>query len=113
MKNTVTAHPSEVRIDSNDLHAFVCRIWESAGSSEQEARLVADHLVLANLSGHDSHGVGMIPRYVRSLKEGELKLNRHARIARDAGAVLTIDGELGFGQVVAHEAMAHGIARAR
>jgi uncharacterized oxidoreductase len=32
---------------------------------------------------------------------------------RDAGAVLTIDGDLGFGQVVAKETMDHGIARAK
>ena len=35
------------------------------GSEDQEAREVADHLVRANLAGHDSHGVGMLPTYVR------------------------------------------------
>jgi uncharacterized oxidoreductase len=113
MKNSSIREASGNRIDADDLHSFVCAIWEKAGSSPREAQLVADHLVLANLSGHDSHGVGMIPRYVHSLKEGELKLNQHAEVVRDAGAVLTIDGCLGFGQVVAHEAMEQGIARAK
>jgi uncharacterized oxidoreductase len=113
MKKNELHAASDMRIDAADLHSFVCAIWEKSGSDPREARLVADHLVLANLSGHDSHGVGMIPRYVRSLKEGELKLNGHAEIVRDAGAVLTIDGGCGFGQVVAHEAMVHGIARAK
>jgi uncharacterized oxidoreductase len=113
MKNSRIREASGNRIDADDLHSFVYTIWEKAGSSPREAQLVADHLVLANLSGHDSHGVGMIPRYVHSLKEGELKLNRHAEVVRDAGAVLTIDGCLGFGQVVAHEAMEQGIARAK
>jgi uncharacterized oxidoreductase len=113
MKNSSDRDTSGNRIDADELHAFVRAVWEHAGSSEHEARLVADHLVLANLSGHDSHGVGMIPRYVRSLKDGALRLNQHAEVVRDAGAVLTIDGGLGFGQVVAHEAMAHGIERAK
>ena len=113
MKNADTHAASDILIGSDHLHAFVRSLWEHAGSSQREAQLVADHLVLANLSGHDSHGVGMIPRYIRSLKEGELQLNRHAEIVRDAGAVLTIDGGRGFGQVVAQEAMAHGIARAK
>ena len=115
MKNTNTNAnaTSDIRVSASDLHAFVCNVWENAGSSWREAELVADQLVLANLSGHDSHGVGMIPRYVRSLQEGELKLNRHAEIVRDAGAVLTIDGGCGFGQVIAFEAMEHGIARAK
>lgn len=109
-----TAHfSSGIRISSEVLHDFVSAIWRGAGSDDEEARLVADHLVQANLSGHDSHGVGMIPRYLRSLADGELKLNRHATLARDAGAVLTVEGGLGFGQVVAKQAIDMGIARAR
>lgn len=74
---------------------------------------MADHLVQANLAGHDSHGVGMIPSYMASLAEGKLQLNVHAQVVRDAGAVLTVDGGQGFGQVVAREAMDKGIERAR
>jgi uncharacterized oxidoreductase len=112
MENTNTPVP-EIRIAPDDLHALVCGIWVSAGSSATEAKLVADHLVMSNLTGHDSHGVGMIPRYVRALQEGLLKLNRHAEIVRDAGAVLTIEGGVGFGQVIASEAIGHGIERAK
>lgn len=104
---------SEIHIAASELHCFVKKLWQLAGSSDTEAALVADHLVMSNLTGHDSHGVGMIPRYVRALDEGLLRLNRHAEIARDAGAVLTIEGGLGFGQVIASEAMEHGIARAK
>ncbi|WP_151637462.1 malate/lactate/ureidoglycolate dehydrogenase [Noviherbaspirillum aerium] len=102
-----------IKISAADLHALVCAIWRSAGSEEREAVLVADHLVQANLSGHDSHGVGMIPRYLRSLADGELTLNRHAKLVRDAGAVLTVEGGLAFGQVAAREAMDMGIERAK
>jgi hypothetical protein len=31
------------------------------GSSEDEVRAVAGNLVEANLTGHDSHGIGMLP----------------------------------------------------
>jgi uncharacterized oxidoreductase len=105
--------PSAIILPHERLHAFVTDIWKRAGSAEREAALVADHLVLANLSGHDSHGVGMIPRYLRSLQEGELQLNRTAEVVKDVGAILTIEGRRGLGQVIAHEAMEHGIARAR
>ena len=30
------------------------------GSDAYEANLVADHMVKANLRGHDSHGIGLI-----------------------------------------------------
>src|ERR1700760_5183772 len=111
--NEIRKSANELRIAADTLHAYVRAIWESAGSAPREAELVADHLVMSNLSGHDSHGVGMIPRYVASLGEGQLQLNTHADIVRDAGAVLTIDGRKGFGQVVAYEAMEHGIERAK
>jgi uncharacterized oxidoreductase len=100
-------------IRAEALRDLVCQLWQCAGSAQSEAQMVADNLVLANLSGHDSHGVGMVPRYVRSLRDGGLQLNRHASIVRSAGAILTIDGNRGFGQVVAAEAMDHGIARAQ
>jgi uncharacterized oxidoreductase len=113
MQDMNRSDAQELMINPEQLHAFVCALWEQAGSEAAEARLVADHLVLANLSGHDSHGVGMIPRYLQSLRDGELTLNVHAQVARDAGAVLTIEGGRGFGQVAAHEAMALGIRRAQ
>jgi len=113
MNEPRAAYPSPLSIPSATLHDYVRAIWEQAGSAPREAELVADHLVAANLTGHDSHGVGMIPRYVASLRDNELKLNLHAQVARDAGAVLSIDGGKGFGQVVAYEAMEYGIERAK
>lgn len=100
------------RISPSALHSFVQAIWLQAGSSAAEARLVADHLVAANLAGHDSHGVGMIPSYMASLTQGFLQLNQHVSIEKDVGAVITVNGHNGFGQVAAYEAMQHGIARA-
>jgi hydroxycarboxylate dehydrogenase B len=113
MPNAAVSPGSEVVIPAQALHAFVVAIWRAAGSEAREATLVADHLVGANLAGHDSHGVGMIPRYVLSAREGELKLNTHVEVVRDAGAVLTLEGGRGFGQVIAFEAMERGIERAK
>ncbi|MFI8418458.1 malate/lactate/ureidoglycolate dehydrogenase [Serratia sp. NPDC078593] len=104
---------TEYRINSERLKQFVQAIWRHAGSSVREAELVAEHLVQANMAGHDSHGVGQIPGYMASMGQGQLKLNVHARLVKDAGTVLTLDGGKGFGQVVASEAMELGIERAR
>ena len=54
------------RFDAQTLHSFIQAVFRQMGSEEQEAKLVADHLIAANLAGHDSHGIGMIPSYVRS-----------------------------------------------
>lgn len=95
------------------LRSAVRAIFTAAGSSAREAELVAAQLVEANLTGHDSHGVGMVPRYIEVLRGGHLKANRHATVTLDTGAMLSLDGNEGYGQVMAHEAMEHGIARAR
>src|SRR5262249_49186497 len=67
----------------------------------------------ANLAGHDSHGVGMTPAYVRALFEGDLLLNRTVEVVADSGALLTVDGCHGLGQSVAFQAMEIAIERAR
>lgn len=103
----------DIRIDRHQLLRFVTALWRYAGSHPREAQLIADHLIAANLAGHDSHGVGMIPSYMASKAQGHLQANQHLTISKDAGAVLTVDGNRGFGQVIAAEAMALAIARTR
>lgn len=95
------------------LHAWVVDLFRAAGSHEVEARLTADHLVGANLAGHDSHGVGMAPKYVASLLNNELQLNQRVKLAQDAGNLIVVDGCRGMGQSVTHQAMEIAIDRAR
>ena len=95
------------------LRSAVTTIVAAAGSAPGEAGAVAANLVEANLRGHDSHGVGMLPRYVDAVLEGGLAVNAHVAIRDDAGALLTLDGRQGYGQVIGAEAMALGIERAK
>ena len=95
------------------LERAIAAVVAAGGSEPREAELVAGNLVLANLMGHDSHGIGMVPRYVDALLEGGLKANRHLEVKLDAGAMLTLDGRMGYGQVVGAEAMELAIPRAR
>jgi uncharacterized oxidoreductase len=60
-------------------------ILRAAGSQPEEAAKVAANLVMANLSGHDSHGVGMLPRYVDAVLEGGLTPNASVKTLLDAG----------------------------
>jgi uncharacterized oxidoreductase len=100
-------------VTAEKLHRLTRAICRGTGSTEREAELVAHHLVDANFAGHDSHGVGMLPLYVRCWTENNLQPNQHAKVVRDNGAILVIDGQRGFGQVIAHEAMELGMAKAR
>ena len=96
-----------------NLVAAIEAIVLAGGSEPREARLVAENLVTANLLGHDSHGIGMIPRYVDALLEGGLAANQHPKATLDAGAMLALDGCKGYGQTIGHEAMQMAIERAQ
>ncbi len=100
-------------IPAQRLREQVAAVLVAAGSLPDEATQVAANLVLANLSGHDSHGVGMVPRYVDAVLEGGLKPNSSVKVQLDAGSLLTLDGQRGYGQVVGVQAMELAIARAR
>jgi hydroxycarboxylate dehydrogenase B len=99
--------------EAGALRRQMARVLQAAGSSVDEARQVADNLVMANLSGHDSHGVGMIPRYVESKLEGGVQPNTGIKVNFDGGAMLAIDGQHGYGQIVGVQAIELAMARAK
>ena len=100
-------------IQADRLYAFTRRIVGAMGSQDEEAHEVADHLVRANLAGHDSHGVGMLPTYVLIKGLGLLVPNQTLATVSDAGALLVFDAGRGFGQRMAATAVRQAIERAR
>lgn len=98
---------------ASDLSALAERMFEAAGSLPDEAAIVAEHLVAANLAGHDSHGIIRVAKYVAWVAAGQLTPNRHAEIVRDTGALVVVDGGFGYGQVIGREAMAIVAERAQ
>jgi uncharacterized oxidoreductase len=95
------------------LTAFVSRVLTQTGSSDYEANTVADHLVRANLSGHDSHGVGLIPTYVKHIQAGLVKPNQPLKLVQDNGNIISIDASRGYGQRLGKEAMDVALKRAK
>ena len=102
-----------ILVPTPELQRWVEALWLAAGSHADEARLTAEHLVGANLTGHDSHGVGMVPRYVKSWLVDELQLNQQVAVTSDSGSMLGVDARRGMGQSVAYQAMNLAIERAK
>ena len=100
-------------ISADNLTDITRSICLKAGSEAAEADKVARNLVEANLAGHDSHGVGMVPTYIDSIERGRLQPNQHASVISDNGAILVVDGNRGYGQVIGEETMNLGIERAK
>jgi hydroxycarboxylate dehydrogenase B len=99
-------------IPADTLTQTVRAIFAAAGCDDTEATRIATELVEANLTGHDSHGVVRVPRYLAWLRSGSLRIGQHASVVTDGGAFVVLDGQRGFGQTVATEAVALGVERA-
>ncbi len=94
------------------LGALLQRLLRAAGSTPEEAAIVADHLVGAHLAGHDSHGSHLMSRYMDDINAGRTRPNTAVRLTEDLGSMLRFDGGHGFGQRVAREATLQAIERA-
>ncbi|MBI0435819.1 malate/lactate/ureidoglycolate dehydrogenase [Roseomonas sp. KE0001] len=102
-----------VLIAAETLEKLVTDIFVAAGGSAEESANIAQHLLGANLAGHDSHGVARVPRYIDWLRSGDMYFGRTVKVVTDGGAFALLDADYGFGQTVARQATELGIARAR
>lgn len=100
-------------IHAEPLTQFVSNLFIASGASAEVAEEVAAHLVAANLKGHDSHGVGMIPAYVHNIAQNLLNPKATSKTIVDKGAVILVDAQTGFGQVAGRIAMDLAIERAK
>ncbi len=101
-----------VLIPQADLYQLAFACLNGAGCEPLEADRVAQHLVDANLAGHDSHGMGMLPLYLASVRRGGLIPNCPPKLVTDFGAVLVYDGERGFGHSAARTVLDAAMRRA-
>ena len=100
-------------IDAETLKDVTYRIFYAVGSPGETARTVAEHLVDANLTGHDSHGMIRIPQYVASIKDGKLSADATPEVIKDTPTIAHVDGHGTFGQVVGKFAADIAIEKAR
>ena len=102
-----------MKINHLDLQKITARIFVLAGCSRTEAEIIAKHLIEANLTGHDSHGVIRVSHYVKWLGEERVFANKHARLITKGDSFAVFDGDFGFGQVLGEEVITAGIAMAK
>lgn len=96
---------SQKFIKAEDLFNFCINILKSVGVSEEDAKIVADSLVMANLRGVDSHGVARLPAYVERVLRGLINPQGPIEIVKEHGATALIDAHNNFGPVAAMHAV--------
>ena len=102
-----------IKVSPGHLEHFCCQLLGAAGLSEEEARIVAESLVEANLRGIDSHGVARLPHYLRRIEHGSIKTQPKLHFEKLGDSVGRINGDQGLGQVVTDRATTEAIRLAR
>jgi hydroxycarboxylate dehydrogenase B len=102
----------ERRFEALALRAFLHAVVRAMGADEDVAAEVADHLVAANLSGHDSHGAMRILQYAAQADAGDLVPSARPAVIRENLSTALIDGRRGFGLFSVAYAMDWAIERA-
>ena len=102
------------RVVSAELLVSTVRpIFERRGMLPDDAALLTDSLVLADLRGVHSHGVLRVAEYAEKLRTGGVDPRGRPFVARDGGAALVVDGANSMGQIGSRFAMGLAVERAQ
>jgi LDH2 family malate/lactate/ureidoglycolate dehydrogenase len=104
--------PMSGRYPAEALSRFAAALLEAAGTPPDNAALVAEALVDADIEGLASHGLLQLPMYLERIARGSVDPAAIGEIVVDAGARLTLDAQNGLGHVTAEHACEIAIARA-
>ena len=102
----------EVRIPADDLRRFARGIFQRMGVPADEAAIIADTMVEADLRGVHSHGAMRLTVYPQRLRSGVVSPVTKLTVLNESPSILHLDGGNGMGQVVSYRAMNLSIARA-
>lgn len=102
-----------VLVPHKKLEEFLVHVFEKYGASTEEASEVASHLVMASLTGHDSHGVLRAPWYMEKIQKNEIVPGAKITVEQETPSSAVVNGNWGFGQPVARVAMRMCIDKAQ
>jgi len=101
-----------IRVTAHDLIQACERLLKEAGVPGDQAAVIAQIIVEADLRGIESHGVLRLPTYIRRVQAGTMTAATEPRIVRERGASLLLDAQHGFGQIAGVHAMNQAMRRA-
>jgi Malate/L-lactate dehydrogenases len=108
-----TAGAEAVAIDAQRLTSAVADIFQGRGIAAEDARVVADDLVAADLEGIASHGVMLLPMYIERIVKGSVSARSAGEVVSDRGGAIVIDAHNALGQLTARQAVKLAVARAK
>ncbi len=102
-----------VYIEAKLLKSFMRDVFIGLRIPKEDAEIIADVLITADLRGIDSHGIQRCKMYYDRIKEGIYEVNTKIDILKEGPTTALLDGNCGMGHVIAHTAMKMAIEKAK
>lgn len=102
-----------IRVPADEMRAFVTALFEKAGTTGEDAALMATLLVQTDLRGIFSHGSAQAPGYLRMMLDGRVNPRPEIRIISETSTTQVLDGDGGMGHFPSCQGTRWAIARAK
>lgn len=102
-----------MKIDYSKLEDLIYQAFCAVSMEESNARTMARVLTAAEARGVYSHGVQLVPVYIRLLRAGKLNANPRCTVLREAPGAILMDGDNGLGGLCMREAMNLAVQHAK
>lgn len=96
---------------ANSLTSSAKKLLEALGLPRDRAKAVAESLIEADLMGHSTHGLALLPAYLSELAENRMTKDGEPKVISDTGSAITWDGNYLPGPWLVREAMDLAFAR--
>lgn len=106
--------PDQFRcLDADQLQAFSAACFRAAGLHSEHADLISGLLTQSDLRGVRSHGNRAMPRYCRSLQEGQINAEPNVQVLMETDAAILVSGDGGLGYAPMMQATEAAIDKAK
>ena len=102
-----------MKVAADHLEKIGVTLLQTVGVGRQEAEVVAEKLVEAELRGVPTHGINLLPTIIDRIERKLIEVPTNLKVKTEDEAITHIDGCNGLGQVAAVEGMNRCIEKAR
>ena len=102
-----------IRVPADEMRTFITALFEKAGTTREDAELLAKLLVQTDLRGILSHGNGQAPNYLRMILDGRVNSRPKIRVVSETSTTQVLDGDGGMGHLPSYRGTQWAIAQAK
>lgn len=86
-----------VEVSAEEAAAVIVDIFNQLGCPAEHSQIITEHLIDANLSGVESHGVMRVMQYAERMQSGEMTIDFQPSVTQTEKGVTVVDGAMGNG----------------